>query len=202
MRACERSWSDSAIHSRSFSDLQALLQDIFEIGQNAETAERKVISLANAIAWMGGGSMHGQVEAARAVGAGPGGLGMIEAYAEEHGVGFMEAAAAINTGIAEAAAKSESDIAAGKQNGNTITITSWAMPTTRRRSRDRSRKRSTRSSDGPARSTSRCGAAEGEDQVRARPEERLGSAGRAAHGRQGPQAASGPRVLPPARPSG
>jgi hypothetical protein len=67
------------------------IRNMLGIGNAAEGAEKKVTSLIQALARVGGGGIHAQVEAARAVGAGPGGLGMMLAYMEETGEGLIAA---------------------------------------------------------------------------------------------------------------
>lgn len=102
----QRAWEElaRAFEGQVSSGLRSVIKDLFGIGNAAESAERKVVSLIQALARAGGGGMHAQVEAARKFGAGPGGLSLMLDYMERTGKGFVDASTWLNRIITSAAA--------------------------------------------------------------------------------------------------
>ena len=108
------------------ADLQAIIDDMFNLGNNAKATEEKVISLSTALSRIGGKKGIGAAAAASGIGAGAGGLFRILQIEQEQGVSFTEAAAIHNANLRAAALASEMNIAGegavGTMSGNNITI--------------------------------------------------------------------------------
>ena len=123
-----RAWEElaRAFEGQVSSEIQSVIKDLFGIGNAAEGAERKVISLSTALSRIGGKKGIGAAAAASGIGAGAGGLFRILQIEQEQGVSFTEAAAIHNENLRAAALASEMNIAGegavGTMSGNNITI--------------------------------------------------------------------------------
>jgi len=123
-----RAWEElaRAFEGQVSSEIQSVIKDLFGIGNAAEGAERKVISLSTALSRIGGKKGIGAAAAASGIGAGAGGLFRILQIEQEQGVSFTEAAAIHNANLRAAALASEMNIAGegavGTMSGNNITI--------------------------------------------------------------------------------